>query len=45
MTTHKKLAEKLESMEKKYDKQFQVVFEAIKKLMVEEEKPKKRIGF
>jgi hypothetical protein len=32
-------------MEKKYDRQFQVVFEAIKQLMAEPEKPKKRIGF
>ncbi len=34
-----------EQMEKKYDKQFQIVFEAIKELMREDEKPKKKIGF
>ena len=28
-----------------HDEQFQVVFEAIKALMREEEKPKRRIGF
>ena len=32
-------------MEKKYDQQFQVVFEAIKQLLESDEKPKKRIGF
>ena len=32
-------------MEKKYDQQFQVVFEAIKQLIDEESKPKKKIGF
>ena len=45
MATHKELREKIEQMEKKYDKQFQIVFEAIKQLMVIEEKPKKQIGF
>jgi hypothetical protein len=32
-------------MEARYDEQFRVVFEAIKQLLSEEEKPKKRIGF
>lgn len=32
-------------MEKKYDEQFQVVFDAIKQLIVEENKPRKTIGF
>ena len=32
-------------MEKKYDEQFRVVFDIMKKLLVEEEKPKRRIGF
>lgn len=32
-------------MEKKYDEQFQIVFEAIKQLLSEEDKPKKKIGF
>ena len=42
---HKDLQKKIEEMEAKYDKQFRVVFEAIKQLLSEEEKPKKRIGF
>jgi hypothetical protein len=32
-------------MEKKYDAQFKVVFEAIRKLLTLPEKPKERIGF
>ena len=42
---HKDLQKKIEDMEAKYDKQFRVVFEAIKLLFSEEEKPKQRIGF
>ena len=45
LSTHKDLKRKIESMEKKYDEQFQIVFEAIKQLLTEEEKPKKRIGY
>ena len=45
LSTHKDLKRKIESMEKKYDQQFQVVFEAIKQLLTEEDKPKKKIGF
>jgi len=32
-------------MEAKYNKQFSIVFQAIKKLMSEAEKPKRKIGF
>ena len=42
---HKDLQKKIEAMEEKYDEQFRVVFEAIKQLISEEEKPQKRIGF
>jgi len=45
LSTHEDLKRKIESMEKKYDQQFQVVFEAIKQLLSEEDKPKKKIGF
>ena len=43
--THKDLARKLEDLEKKYDSQFKVVFDAIRQLMLPPEKPKRRIGF
>jgi len=45
LLTHEDLKRKVESMEKKYDEQFQIVFEAIKQLLSEEDKPKKKIGF
>jgi hypothetical protein len=46
LATHKDLARKLAAMEKKYDAQFRVVFEAIRKLMAPAPLPPKRqIGF
>ena len=45
LSTHKKLARKLQELEKKYDAQFKVVFEAIRQLMREEKGPKTPIGF
>jgi len=45
LETQKGLLHKIEEMEKKYDYQFKVVFEAIRDLIREEEKPKRRIGF
>jgi hypothetical protein len=32
-------------MEAKYDKQFQIVFEAIKQLLKDDDQPKRKIGF
>lgn len=43
--SHKDLQRKVEAMEKKYDQQFKIVFDAIKQLLATPEKPKKRIGF
>jgi hypothetical protein len=45
LLTHKDLQRKIESMEKKYDQQFKIVFDAIKQLLEPEKKPRKRIGF
>ena len=45
LATHKDLATKLAKLEKKYNARFKVVFEAIRRLMTEEEKPKAGIGF
>jgi hypothetical protein len=39
------LAKKLAGLEKKYDAQFRVVFDAIRELMDPQAEPKKRIGF
>ena len=45
MASHKDLAQKLEEMEKKYDYQFKVVFDAIKSLIAGPARKTKRIGF
>ena len=45
LATHADLAKKLEEMERKYDSQFKVVFEAIRQLMTPPEPKKKGIGF
>ena len=46
MDSHKDLRQKIENLEKKYDKNFKVVFEAIHQLITPEESKKKRkIGF
>jgi hypothetical protein len=45
LATHADLARKLEEMERKYDRQFQVVFEAMRRLMAPPEKHRKEIGF
>lgn len=42
--SHSELSRKLSDLEKKYDSQFKVVFEAIHKLMVIPDTPKKKIG-
>lgn len=45
LSAHKDLERKLISLEKKYDKQFKIVFDAIRALMSSPEKPRKKIGF
>jgi hypothetical protein len=45
IASHKDLTKKLNELEKKYDGQFQIVFEAIRQIMEVEEQPKKKIGF
>ncbi|MBI5847540.1 MAG: ORF6N domain-containing protein [Nitrospirae bacterium] len=45
IATHKDLARKLASMEKKYDSQFKVVFDAIRQLMAPPISRKGKIGF
>ncbi len=45
LASHQDLAKKLESMERKYDTQFKVVFDAIRQLMLPPDKPKSKIGF
>ena len=46
VASHKELAKRLDKLEARYDRQFKVVFDAIRELMTPPEPPKKRrIGF
>lgn len=45
LAAHTDLARKLDALEKKYDSQFKVVFDAIRQLMTPPEKTKRQIGF
>ena len=45
LDTHADLRHKLEEMEKKYDHQFKVVFDAIKSLISTPDEPVRKIGF
>jgi len=47
LASNKELARRLDALEKKYDAQFKIVFDAIRQLMAppEPQPPKKRIGF
>ncbi len=45
IASHKDLARQLGEMEKKYDTQFGVVFDAIRELMIPPEEDKRKIGF
>jgi hypothetical protein len=45
VSSNKVLLRKFEEMEKKYDEQFRVVFEAIRQLMAPPETSKRKIGF
>lgn len=45
LATHRDLARKLDELERKYDRQFRVIFDAIRQLMIPPEKGKQQIGF
>ena len=45
LANHEDLKHKIEVMEKKYDGQLRIVFEAITQLLEVDEKPKKKIGY
>jgi hypothetical protein len=45
LASHAELAGKLDELEKKYDAQFRVVFDAIRELMKPPEPETRRIGF
>jgi hypothetical protein len=45
METHKELAKKINELESKYDKQFSIVFEAIRQLIQKDNEPRNPVGF
>jgi phage regulator Rha-like protein len=45
LATHRELREKIESMERKYDRQLKTVLEVMRRLVDEKEEPVARIGF
>lgn len=45
LADHAELARKLETLERRYDRQFKVVFDAIRELMAPPNPPRRRIGF
>lgn len=45
LSAHEDIKNKIDSMEKKYDHQFKIVFDAIRELVTEELKPERKIGF
>ena len=45
LSSHKDLAERLDDIERRYDAQFKVVFDAIRELMSPASTPQRRIGF
>ena len=45
LSEHKDLSGRLNELEKKYDSQFRIVFDAIREIIDKPEPAKKRIGF
>jgi hypothetical protein len=45
ISSNKELSEKLSRIEKKYDEQFRLVFEALRQIIQKESEPRKRIGY
>jgi hypothetical protein len=45
LSTDKDLARRLDDLEKKYDQQFRIVFDAIRELMTPPANPRRKIGF
>jgi hypothetical protein len=45
LSAHEDIKNKIDSMEKKYDHQFKIVFDAVRELVTEELKPERKIGF
>jgi tRNA U34 5-methylaminomethyl-2-thiouridine-forming methyltransferase MnmC len=45
LESNKELAQKIDELERKYDAQFQVVFDAIRNMIAIENEPREKIGY
>lgn len=45
LESNKELAQKIDELERKYDAQFQVVFDAIRNMIAKENEPREKIGY
>jgi uncharacterized membrane protein len=45
MLSNEELNRKINTLERKYDENFKTVFEALRRLLTQPEKPQRRIGF
>ncbi len=45
LLTYEELEMRIKEMEQRYDKQFKVVFDALRKILIDEEQPPKKIGY
>jgi hypothetical protein len=45
LATHRELRDRLDTMERKYDKRFRVVFDALRELLKPPDEPRREIGF
>lgn len=45
LSSHESLERKIHDLEAKYEKNFTIIFEALKQLLIHESKPRKRIGY
>ena len=45
LSSNKELSSRLDELEKKYDHQFKIVFDAIRQLMIPEPSERRKIGF
>lgn len=45
LESNKELVQRIDELERKYDTQFQVVFDTIRKMIAKENEPRERIGY
>jgi hypothetical protein len=45
MLEHQEIMQRIDNLERNYDQQFKIVFDALRELMTPPPKPRRRIGF